>query len=334
MDFLTYHKSADFVFYEELLRKEGINLHTIEDNNSLRRFLKLRSFIRNGNYRAVLSFLETPSLTAELASIPFRRWKLIVGERSSNPTILNTIKGRLLRWGHLLADNVVSNSESNRQLIKKACPLLSDKVTKVIYNGYDLTALHPNLYNYVPRRDGRLHIIVAARHQVLKNLLGLVKAILLLNNEERNKLAINWYGAKTHEWEMPEYVESRRLIDQEQLSDTISFFPPTSDIYKAMASADAIGLFSVYEGLPNTVCEGMCLGKPVIATDVSDNLLLLENKELVPSPNSPKEIANSLRYLMSMSNEELQAIGRKNRQKAETLFNIEKIVEDYFQLLL
>ena len=38
-----------------------------------------------------------------------------------------------------------------------------------------------------------------------------------------------------------------------------------------MIDADAVGIFSIYEGLSNTICEAMCLGKIVITTDISDN---------------------------------------------------------------
>lgn len=111
--------------------------------------------------------------------------------------------------------------------------------------------------------------------------------------------------------------------------NSLRFYPPTLDIYDKMAGADAVGLFSLYEGLSNTVCEAMCLGKPVLATDVLDNRLLLKDDRLISDASSPRSIAGTVSYLMSLPEEELKAIGRRNRNRAEELFSEDRIIGQY-----
>lgn len=97
--------------------------------------------------------------------------------------------------------------------------------------------------------------------------------------------------------------------------------------------ADAVGLFSHLEGLPNAVCEGMSAGKPVIASNVSDIPLLIKNKEFIFNPNSPNDIAKTLSLLMNTNEYELKLIGEENRAYAMSLFNNDIIIDRYLELL-
>ena len=64
-----------------------------------------------------------------------------------------------------------------------------------------------------------------------------------------------------------------------------------------MIDADAVGIFSIYEGLSNTICEAMCLGKIVITTDISDNRLILQNDKLISdAPHLSQSLCLYLTY--------------------------------------
>ena len=326
VSFLTYYKSE---FYLPILQENNIAVTNIESSSYLKRVIDCRKHIRNGNYDAVISFLETPSFIAEVSSFPFRKWKLVVGERSAAPKILKTIRGRIFRLMHVFSDFVVSNSNTNRKLVKKANPFLPNRKNKTIYNIYNFNVLDPAKFKQEKPEDGKFHIVVAASHQRLKNLKNLAIAISLLDGNLRNRLVIDWYGRQDKDC----YNENLEIVRQLKLEDTIKFYPPTLDIYQNMVNADAVGLFSIYEGLSNTVCEAMCLGKPVITTDVSDNKEILECEELISEATSPESIKCSLEYILSLSSEELEEIGAKNKEKAHLLFSKETIVNSYISLL-
>ena len=326
VSFLTYYKSE---FYLSILQENNIAVTTIESPSYLKRVIECRKHIRSGKFDAVISFLETPSFIAEVASFPFRKWKLVVGERSAAPKILKTLKGRLYRLMHVFSDYVVSNSNTNRKLVKKANLFLPNRKNKTIYNIYNFNVLDPAKFKQEKPEDGKFHIVVAASHQRLKNLKNLAIAISLLDGNLRNRLVIDWYGRQDKDC----YNENLEIVRQLKLEDTIKFYPPTLDIYQNMVNADAVGLFSIYEGLSNTVCEAMCLGKPVITTDVSDNKEILECEELISEATSPESIKCSLEYILSLSSEELEEIGIRNKEKAQLLFSKETIVNSYISLL-
>lgn len=326
VSFLTYYKSD---FYKKILDEYEIPISVIEWRNYIDRLFKCRGFIRNGCYDVVISFLETPSFISEIAGLPFRKWKLIIGERSAAPRILNTVKGRLLRFCHLQADYVVSNSYYNQTLIRKANPFLSPTKCKTIYNLYDTNLLSPSNFSY-RENTNEFRLIVVASHQKLKNLHTLADAICCLSDEDKKRLKIHWYGEKktTH------YQTSLKHISDLNVQENFSFFDPTNDIYAKMAEADAVGLFSIYEGLPNTLCEAMCLGKVIIGSDVSDNKLLIRIPELICDPSSPQSIAASFSYLLKLTKKEKETIEVSNREFALKHFSEDIVIEKYMELFV
>jgi glycosyltransferase involved in cell wall biosynthesis len=327
ISFLVYYNEN---FFEHLLLDEEIPVISIIERNYIKRLFKMRRYIRSGNYDAVLSFLEAGSFICEISGLPWRKWKLIVGERSANPNILKSAKLIFYRLFHVLADHVVSNSQENINLIKKVNPFLSLKKCHVIYNLVDFDFWKP-ANDYVPCKDGKLNLTVVASHQYLKNLKGLIEAASQLKEEEKQKLRINWYGNESTDNSLQ---EAKNLIEEYCLQEMFSFYPATKSINEKMKYADVIGLFSFYEGLPNVICEGMVLSKPVISSSVSDIAKLLsKNQELTFDPKKTKDILRTLKHIISLNEEKLLTIGKDNRELALGYFSANKIVNNYTTLL-
>ncbi len=324
--FLTYHHLP---FYNSILENSGISINCIQENNYLRRLIKMRRFIYGGKFDAVLAFLEAPCFICEVAGFPFRSWKLVVGERSANPAIMESIKLKAYRGFHLLADYVVANSYANMRLVKQINPMLRVSRCKVLYNSIDFETWKPD-ENYVLCKNRKLKLIVAAEHRHEKNLRGLLAALLLLNETERSRLNIEWYGDEVD----TSLQEAKKIVETNHLDNVISFFPASIEIIRKTQQADVVCLFSFYEGLPNTVCEGMACGKPIISSAVSDlpELLKHQNK-LLCNPSDPRSIRDAILLVLNSSNKELIKIGRQNRIVAENNFNKETIITQYLRLL-
>lgn len=265
VSFITYF---DNPFFNPVLEEAGISLNCIEEPNYLKRLLKIRRFIRNGNFDAVLSFLEGVNFFCECAGLPFRKWKLVVGERNADPNISRSLKLIMYRWFHIFADYVVANSNSNLQIVRSVNPLLSESKCKVIYNVVDFARWRPPL-EYEFRKTGRLKIIIAASHIYRKNLNGLLEGLALLKKEELGKIDIEWYGDHLNEpYYDNSFPEAIIKMKEMKLGNVLSFYPVTNQMIQKIQDADTVGLFSFIEGLPNIVCEGMACAKPVICSKV------------------------------------------------------------------
>lgn len=327
VSFLVYHSINFFI---ELLDENEIQVHEIIEANYLKRLMKMRRYIRSGGFDSVLSFLEAANFICEFAGLPWRKWKLVVGERSANPNILKSFKLRAFRWFHVLADSVVANSHENIKMVRKINPFLSARKCHVIYNTIDFEKWKPNAKNYQFKKDGRLNLIVVASHQYLKNLNNLVEAVYLLECEEKENLRINWYGGVSADNSKEAAIKK---INEYQLNTNFSFYDPIAHIHQQVNKADAVGLFSFHEGLPNVICEGMAIGKVVIASKVSDIPRLISNNKLLSNPSCSQSIFNSLKYLLQLNKLDFEKEGNKNRMLAKKIFNKEKIIQNYLELL-
>jgi glycosyltransferase involved in cell wall biosynthesis len=330
VSFLTYY---DYNFHDLALENNQILITCIREPNYIKRLYKMRRFIRRGKYDVVLSFLEAANFICEVAGLPFRKWKLIVGERSANPAIKRAVKLKFFRWFHIFTDYVVSNSYSNMEIVQSVNPLLSKSKCRIIHNIVDFNNWKPSS-SYLPRKDGKLKIIVVASHQYLKNLKGLVEALSLLSPDERCKLAIDWYGDRlTEPFFDNSIVEAKQKITAFKLENMITFYPATINLALKIQEADVVGLFSFYEGLPNTVCEAMACGKPVICSAVSDipNLLSYD-VNLLCDPSKPLSIMQALSYLVSLTNDQIVQFGQDNLLIAREKFEKEMIIAKYLEL--
>lgn len=125
----------------------------------------------------------------------------------------------------------------------------------------------------------------------------------------------------------------RRLSDAHGRG-TVAMRPATDDVRGEVASADVVVLPSVYnEGVPRTLLEGMACGKPVITTDwkgcrdtVDDGV----NGFLV-KPNDADDLTRKIKKMIDMSAEQLAAMGRASREKAEREFDEQIVLDAYLE---
>ena len=329
--FLTYHYLS---FFDSVVEKAEISITCIQEPNYLKRLLKMRRFIRKGKFDAVLSFLEAPNFICEMAGLPYRNWKLVVGERNANPEITKSFKLKMYRWFHILADYIVCNSSSNLKLVRRINRIIPEKKCKVIFNIINFNYWKP-IAGFSCRKSSKLNLVIPASLTHKKNLIGLVEALLLLDESDRGRIKIDWYGYMEEEADINGSVsKALKKIETNGLENIINIHPATHDIRIIIQESDAIGLFSLYEGLPNALCEGMACGKPVICSAVSDLTDLLSyDSNLLFDPYNPQSIKQTLSYLISLSNDQLSQIGLKNKIIAKEMFNREIIISDYLKLL-
>lgn len=327
VSFLVYHHET---FFEPELEELNISIKYIIEPNYLKRIYKIRRYIRNGSYDAVLSFLEAANFMCEIAGLPIRKWRLVVGERDANPNIYRSFKLKFYRWFHVFSDYVVSNSNENIKIVKKINPLISSRKCKVIYNMVDYNMWRPS--SSANFSSGKYFVLtVAASHQYKKNAAGLISAVNLIKKDIVDKLIINWYGDESND---KSFQEAKKLIKIYSLSNTIKFMKATDNIKEIIQKSDAIGLFSYYEGFPNIICEAMACEKLIISSNVSDIPFILKNQsEFLVNPNDPIEIANTIEKAISLPVKTINQIGKNNRSYSLKIFNKNSILQSYLNLL-
>lgn len=328
VSFLVYHKED---FFKDKLEQLDIPVHYILETRALHRIWKIRKFIRQGGYDAVVSFLETPDFLNNVSTIGGKTWKVITSERSAKESALLSRKGKIYAWFQRYSDALVCNSHNAKAMWEKYYPQYRNKLS-VIYN----PVLLPEITSeYILKKDGKLHIVVAASYQYLKNPIGLINALVLMNKDERKMIEVNWYGNLSFENDKTNaYQEAVRLVKENKLAEVIKLNEPTKDIANKMKEADVVALFSELEGLPNVICEGMMTGKPIIMTKVSDYATLVdESNGFLCDWSNPESIKEVLIKVIKLPIEELTSLGTASRNKASDLFSADSIIEQWLKIL-
>ena len=330
--FLIYFKAFDS-YYDETLEKAGIPILDINEPNYLMRIIRMSRMIRKFRPDAIISFLEVPNFIAEMASVLPHSWKLIVGERSADPEKLTNKRTRFFIHCHRFADAVVANSHANLDIVRQVAPELKRAKQHVIYNSLDpqkFSVDNSFVFCAHPRRS----IVIASSHRYLKNLDGLIEAVRLLPKAQQDQLIIHWYGHNKFNDTDHSFDEAKQKIADYGLQANFAFYPPTLDIYDKMRASDAVGLFSHFEGLPNAICEGMFLAKPIVCTRISDLPIFLKEdiNAFLCDSHDPKTIMHALQQFITADPKQLQQMGQQNRLLAQQLFDKNTVLNQYQQL--
>ena len=99
-----------------------------------------------------------------------------------------------------------------------------------------------------------------------------------------------------------------------------------------MADADVFLKTSEAEGYPLTLCEALCLGLPVVATDISGARDILGDSEFgIVVPEDVPAIADALRQLMDC--DDLRTRYAAQARRRSEIFAVEPFMETLYSWL-
>lgn len=328
VEFLTYDE-GDFFLPE--VNRLGLRVHHVKSKTILGRILKVKREICRCDFNVVISFMDTPNFLNCITSMGTYKRKIITCERSSKESTFQGLKHKVYNWFQKYSDAIVCNSENAMLMWKHHYPQYLTKL-HYIYNVVNLPSISSE---YMIRKDGKTHIVVAASFQFLKNSINVAKGVARLPKDIRNKFVIDWYGNQNVTLGGNAcFDQTADLINRYGLSESMVLHPSTSNIANVMQEADCVAIFSQLEGLPNAICEGMMLGKPIIMTRVSDyNKLVDATNGFLCDWNDVDSIADALKNMVESSNENLISMGTNSFNRAKEMFNADCVADDWQSLI-
>jgi glycosyltransferase involved in cell wall biosynthesis len=333
VEFMTYY---DYDFYRYFLDKANIPHTIVTASNKLGRIVAVRKAIRHQKPDVVIAYLNTASLFAELAGLPKRDFALIVSERSSDLRENFATKRRF--FFHRLSDAVVCNSFTQTKFVAKTAPWLAKRTTTII-NCVDIYKFKPADVQ-TPADNEPISILVIGNFRPEKNPIALVEAIRIVARNLSQKVTVDWYGnnwfkngSPTKDSEL--YLRVHKFIKDNKLDDVFRLHNFVSDITPLYQSATAFCLPSLYEGCSNVIGEAMACGKPVLASNVCDNPLLVTDGDngFLFDPKDPQDIAAAIIRFAERSPAQLEQMGQVGRKRAEKMLSPDVFVNKYIELI-
>ena len=282
------------------------------------------------NYDIVISFLPAANIYVSLARIFVRSIYHISCEFSVVHSGESRLRRTLANIACILSSFVVTNSYTQSAYIQ-SLPFMSKKVS-TIWNG-----IYPSSFSK-PSSPIKPKILIPARISSPKNGVRLVRALNLFYHRNGYLPHVSWAGRQDSDVlslrmraEMNQLLASNALLNAH-----FSFLGEVSDINALYSEYPIVLLPSIYEGVPNVICEAMFSGSIVIASGVSDNTLILgDNCErgIVCDPLSPLSICIAIEKCLSLQQNEILSIISKARQFALQNFTVDSMSGKYLSLL-
>lgn len=211
--------------------------------------------------------------------------------KKSPKIVLTRVLSKLL---YKKADGIVALSEGMKDSMISFYKLPQNKID-VIYN----PIISDKIYHlakekiddsWINTNKNKLFLSVS-NIKPQKDLLNLLKAFLIVKGKENNcKLAIlgKYYSHDKY------YQQLKNFIIENQLTESVKFLGFKKNPFNYMKVANVFVLSSLYEGLPGSLIQALCLGCKIVSTDC---------------PSGPREVLDNGKYghLVPVGNQNLLA---------------------------
>lgn len=196
---------------------------------------------------------------------------------------------------------------------------------RVLLNAIDVQSFAADGYQ---DRSGQWKAVTVARLAPVKDLGTMLRAARIVR-DANPAFRLHIVGDGASRTELEQQAASLNL------QDTVVFHGASNDPRPYLADGNVFLQSSISEGISLTLLEAMAAGLPIVATDVGGNREVVEEGRtgyLVPAQDPGRLADATIRVLQDPQG--ATAMGRAARERAETLFDLDRMVDEYEDLYL
>jgi glycosyltransferase involved in cell wall biosynthesis len=226
----------------------------------------------------------------------------------------------LIRWLWRDADAVVAVSNGLRDYASQTSPNLP---IEVITNEIELSVFTPPQQR---NGDGPVRLLFVGRFNAFKNVERLIEAADRLKEMGVENFELQLVGDGERRGRVEQLVVDKGLTKRVHFHGWVD----REEIVQQYREADLFVTATTWEGMPNTVLEGMACGLPVVATRASglEELVREGVNGYLVNINDPGALADRLAVLINNPYER-RRMSKESRKIAEQEFAWEYIAEQY-----
>jgi len=314
-----------------LQKREGRDMHLVS---------RLADYIRQNQIDIVHSHNWGAWLYSQLAALRARVPVFIHGEHGRDTE--QPEDGLLKRiFKSVLAGQCrqfTTVSQDIAALLKKQW-LVPERKIRIIENGIDLERFFP-----VDKRAAKKRIGVDTNVLLIGAVIGSLRPVkdlptlfqsLALVNTEVDKWQLLIVGGR-QDGADDEYSRSlKKLIIHLGLAQKVTFIGPQENVERYMQAFDLYVNSSVYEGMSNTILEGMGCAAAVVATKVggTPNIVRHDETGLLTSPKSPQDLAAHLLLLLN-DEKKRHLLAANGRSYVQSYHSRQRFIDEHAELYL
>lgn len=193
-------------------------------------------------------------------------------------------------------------SGKSQEIFSNNHPEFDKKKLFYVYNGIPVLPYNHNIINK------KIQFICVGSLSDRKNQLSLLKAILLLNEEERAKMELVLVG----DGEI--YDKINTFKTENKLSNVI-LKGNCTNVSELLKEADIFILASKDEGFPIAIVEATREGLPIIGSRIAGiPEQIIDNVSGLIIDTTPESIAKAIKVILNKSEDEIMKMGEKSRE--------------------
>ena len=313
-------------------------LSGLEQVSAFQRIRRLQRRLHELKPHVVHAFLFDAEIASRIVHALRSDFRLLGSERNADYPI--SFRDRLLkRVTASQMDCCIANSYAGARYNRTLYGLPESRY-RVVRNGVDVQRFRPADPEKIraTRREldlpeDRPIVGMFASFKAQKNHIGLLNAAKILAETLPDVVyALVGDELEVGQRDTASYTaQLRSAVDSSPQRDQIRFLGKRDDVERVYPCCDLTVLPSLHEGLPNVVLESMACGVPVVATDVSDNKLLLETYDLgsIVALNDDAAFAKAMATWLTARAPIMETAIARVRQELSTAAMIENMTAVY-----
>ncbi len=285
---------------------------------------KITKLLRKRHYDTIISFME--GISAKCHGFICKNAKKNISWVHIDLMLNNWCKNQFRSRREQRAiydkmDQIITVSDGARIAFEKLFPGLK---ADVIYNIIDKQKIHEKAKQNTTYKPIHFTVCNVGRLAIQKRQDRIIEVAYLckINNLDIDFIILG---------DGPQKKQLEQLIKERELEQNVHLLGFQTNPYPYISQSNAFLLTSDSEGFPLVICESLCLGKPIISTDITGPHELLEDGTGILTSTNPVDIYDAIHKLYIDT--ELQTSYEEKSKAKSAIFDIEKQMNEIYQII-